>query len=95
MLDQALRLNSKCERAYFYRGMLYKRMGNEKGAYKDFKEAIELNPRNIDATREVRLYTMRKEKTGTSSPPVAGPGGRHSKKPDPSGGGIFGKLFKK
>jgi tetratricopeptide (TPR) repeat protein len=97
MLFQALKLNAKCERAYFYRGMLFKRLGNEKAAYKDFKDAVELNPRNIDATREMRLYAMRKK--NVSSPPGPAtpstrPGGRQPP-PEPSGGGLFGKLFKK
>ncbi len=94
MLDAAIKLNGKCERAYFYRGMLYKRVGNEKGAHKDFKEAVDLNPRNIDATRELRLYAMRKGTSGPSERPSTRPGA--SKKPPPdTGGGLFGKLFKK
>jgi tetratricopeptide (TPR) repeat protein len=96
MLDEAVKLNGRCERAYFYRGMLFKRLGNEKSAYKDFKESAELNPRNVDAVREVRLYAMRKDKAGKSVPPgpASGAPGR-SKKPEPASGGIFGKLFKK
>ena len=95
MLDRALKLNAKCERAYFYRGMLYKRLGNDKGAVKDFKDAVELNPRNIEATREMRLYAMRKNKSSPPGPstPSGRPGA--AKKPEPSGGGLFGKLFKK
>lgn len=59
-LDQAVALNGKCERAYFYRAMLYKRIGNDQNALRDFKSAFELNPRNVDAQREVRLIEMRK-----------------------------------
>ncbi len=92
-LDQALKMNDKCERAYFYRGMLNKRAGNERAAYKDFKQASELNPRNIDATREVRLYTMRKGTTSSMPPGQVPASTRPGKKPEP--GGIFGKLFKK
>ncbi len=97
MLDRALKLNAKCERAYFYRGMLFKRLGNEKGAYKDFKQAVDLNPRNIDATREMRLYAMRKNKPSASPPGPSNPSTRAGgKKPPPdTGGGLFGKLFKK
>jgi tetratricopeptide (TPR) repeat protein len=87
MLDRAIKLNDRCSNAYYYRGLLYKRIGNEKQAYKDFKDAADLNPRNIDAIREVRIYAMRK---GSTPPPVAG--GR-KKPPEPTG--IFGKLFKK
>lgn len=58
--DRAIALNGKCERAYFYRAMLYKRIGNDASALRDFKVAFELNPRNVDAQREVRLIEMRK-----------------------------------
>jgi tetratricopeptide (TPR) repeat protein len=90
-LNRAIKLNDKCSNAYFYRGVLYKRIGNEKEAYKDFKQAADLNPRNIDAIREVRIYAMRK---GSQPPPVAG-GKPVRKPPEPPPGGIFGKLFKK
>ncbi len=65
MLDRALSMNERCERAYFYRGMLHKRVGNLPAAVRDFRQAAELNPRNIDAVREVRLHGMRR----SSQPP--------------------------
>ncbi len=81
-LDEAIRKNGNCERAHFYRGMLHKRAENPKQALKDFKRAVELNPHNLDAAREIRLHGMRQPTGG------AGP------KPD-SIGGLFGRLFKK
>ncbi len=78
-LDRALSLNDRCERAYFYRGMLHKRLGNMQSAVRDFREAAELNPRNIDAVREVRLYGMR----------------RSSQPPPKSTNGLFNRFFKK
>ena len=78
-LDRALSLNERCERAYFYRGMLHKRLGNAQSAVRDFREAAELNPRNIDAVREVRLYGMR----------------RSSQPPPKSSNGLFNRFFKK
>lgn len=96
VLERALKQNPNCERAYFYRAMLYKRIEEPKKAYQDFKKAMELNPRNLDAAREVRLHKMR---GGASVPPGAAPtpGSRTSKSPPaPEGlGGLFGKLFKK
>src|SRR5262249_6481791 len=59
VLDRAVKLNDKCERAHFYRGMLFKRIGKPDKAYLDFKEVTELNPNNIDAAREVLLYKKR------------------------------------
>lgn len=79
-LDEAIRLNAKCERAYYYRGMLHKRTDNMKAALKDLKKAVELNPNNLDASREIRLYNMRTNVPATK---------------DESIGGLFGRLFKK
>jgi len=89
VLDRCIQKNENCERAYFYRGMLYKRIDEPNKALKDFKKAAELNPRNLDAMREVRLHNIR---GGASKPPP----GRTSKAPPAEGlGGLFGKLFKK
>jgi hypothetical protein len=52
-------MNERCERAYVYRATLYKRMNKPDKAYLDFKMAAEVNPKNIDAAREVILYKKR------------------------------------
>ncbi len=99
MLDKAIRMNARCERAYFYRGMLHKKMDNVSAAVKDFREASDLNPRNTDALREVRLYAMRKDKPAGSSSGSIPPRNTSAPKAGPNkgdtGGGLFGKLFKK
>lgn len=82
-LTRAIGISQACERAYFYRAMLLKRLGQEPQAMKDFKRAMDLNPRNVDAQRELRLYNMRGGDKAAAS----------AKKDE--GGGIFGKLFKK
>jgi DnaJ-domain-containing protein 1 len=84
-LGTAISLNDKCERAYLYRAALHKRLDNQRGAYKDFLTVTELNPRNIDAAREVRLFNMRGKPS--SLPPTAGGGGKEA--------GLLSKLFKK
>lgn len=81
-LNQLLNKEPSFERALFYRGVLYQRSGHMEKAFKDFSKALELNPRNIDAAREVRLYKLRNEK------PEEAPQNK-------SGGGLFGKLFKR
>ena len=86
VLDRCIARNPNSERAFFYRGLLFKRAEEQSRALKDFKRAAELNPRNLDAMREVRLYNMR--------------GGNPNTVPPPKGatekvGGLFGKLFKK
>ena len=58
-LERAVKLDERCERAHFYRGVLHKRMGKPDKAYLDFKAAAEINPKNIDAAREVLLYRKR------------------------------------
>ncbi len=89
LLDRCIQKNPNCERAYFYRGMLFKRIDDAAKALKDFKRAAELNPRNLDAMREVRLHAIRKQ-------PASAAGARTSKPPEPEIlGGLFGKLFKK
>lgn len=87
-LSEAIALNDRCEKAYFYRGLVQKRLGQMSRAYLDFKRAAELNPRNLDALREVRLYDMRARK---SLPPRDGP---RSGPPKPKLS-FFGRLFKK
>jgi hypothetical protein len=66
MLDKAIGMSDQCERAFFWRGMLYKRIGKIETAYRDFAVAVDLNPDNIDAVREMRLHNMR---SGTRSRP--------------------------
>jgi len=80
-LDEAIKMNGNCERAHYYRGMLHKRTDNMKQAIKDLKRAVELNPHNLDAAREIRLHSMRSaEAKGAKADSI---------------GGLFGKLFKK
>jgi hypothetical protein len=86
-MDRAIKMNERCERAYFYRAMLYKRQHREGLAFKDFQKVAELNPKNIDAQRALRLYDMRggpprRMTPVPSQPAVAKPG-------------LFQKFFKK
>jgi tetratricopeptide (TPR) repeat protein len=95
VLDRCIQQHPNSERAFFYRAMLYKRAEVPNKALRDFKRAAELNPRNLDAMREVRIHNMR---AGASKPPpgVAGTADRSSKPPPAEKrGGLFGKLFKK
>lgn len=95
MLDRAIALSAKCEKAHFWRGMLNKRIGKADAAYRDFKRVVDMNPRNIDAAREVRLHRMR---GGRRSEPPAGAVRASSEAPkaaDEGKPGLFGRLFKK
>jgi tetratricopeptide (TPR) repeat protein len=101
MLERAIDMSDKCERAYFWRGMLFKRLGKGDLAFRDFRRAAELNPRNIDAVREVRLYNMRGGSRRPSKPPSKPPVGGRRSSPSPAKAddapkpGILGRLFKK
>jgi hypothetical protein len=98
LLERAIAMSNRCEKAFLWRGMLFKRLGRNDLAVKDFKRAMDLNPRNIDAAREVRLYNMRGGPAGRSSKPPAitkrsspvPPKNDDSVRP-----GILGRLFKK
>jgi hypothetical protein len=79
--------------------MLYKRLGKTDMATKDFKRVADLNPRNIDAAREVRLHQMRGGR-GSVPPPASSQKSPPPPKSDDSQqktktSGIFGRLFKK
>jgi tetratricopeptide (TPR) repeat protein len=90
-LDKAIAMNGRCEKALYWRGMLHKRIGKIELASKDFKRVVEINPRNIDAAREVRLHQMRGRRGSAPPPAPARSGGAD----DGQKGGLFGRLFKK
>ena len=86
-LDRLIGRESASERAYFYRAQLRKRLDLLDMAHADFVRAAELNPSNVDAAREVRIYNMRKEK--------AQPAAKESASAGEAVGGFFKKLFKR
>jgi hypothetical protein len=58
-LDRAVTLDRHCAPAYFFRGMLHKRLQNNMAAFKDFTRVVQLDPRHVDAQREIRVFEMR------------------------------------
>jgi tetratricopeptide (TPR) repeat protein len=73
MLDAVIAKNDRCELAYFTRANMLKRLGETAMAMDDFRIVYALNPGNLDAAREVRIYEMRQSKLpgarGSSGPP--------------------------
>jgi curved DNA-binding protein CbpA len=61
-LGRALENEADCVRARFYRGVLHKRLGDADLAYRDFARVVRVDPKHVDATREVRIYEMRHKK---------------------------------
>lgn len=59
VLDQAIVAEPRNERALFYRAEILKQCGETERAIRDYRRAADLNPRNIEAKREVRIHDMR------------------------------------
>jgi tetratricopeptide (TPR) repeat protein len=94
-LSAALLQDARNERAYFTRATLHRRAGRFDLAIADFRKVAEINPKNVDAVREVRLYEMRRQ-SGTAMPAVVP--GKAPAPADKSQGPVragLGKLFKR
>ena len=89
-VDRALAIEAAHDRAQYYRGMILQRAGKEADALAAFRKAVELNKKNADAMREVRLAEMR-GKSGTTGKNAASPATADKKKGDD--GGLLSKLF--
>lgn len=109
-LDRAIELDAKSDKIHYYRGVILRRVGRESEAVSHFEKAALLNPRNVDAIREVRIAKMRGQtkmdvdKQRRSVPPSRP--GVPPRKPSQGGapvgkdtkdesGGLFGFLKKK
>jgi curved DNA-binding protein CbpA len=88
-VDKALSLHDRHEKANMLKGQILRRMGKQAESLEFFRKAAEINPRNIEAMREVRVATMR-----TDSMAPKGKAKGKGKKGEESGG-LLGKLFKK
>lgn len=100
-VDRALTLDAGNDRAHYYRGMVLRRLGRDAEAVAHFEKATQINPKNVDAMREVRLAQMRgitahrgSVSRGSSDPPRTTPSGapRGSIRPKEEGG-LFSKLL--
>lgn len=98
-LEKALRQNEKNDRTHFYKGMVLKRIGRGDEALRHFKTASDLNPRNTDAVREVRIASMRGKNPTPAAPSLRPGASGASMRPKPKssppagGGGLFSKLL--
>ncbi len=94
VMTEALEQNPVDETIRFRRARLLSRLGNVDEAMRDFRLIVELNPRHIDAQREIRLWELRhggkRSLSGEFTRPV---GIRASERPPPPG--LFGRIFKK
>ena len=62
VIEEALKSRPKAVEGHFFLGQIYKAEGLNEEAEKCFHKVLELDPRHIEAQRELRLSTMRKEK---------------------------------
>lgn len=67
LLDRALELDDQSERAMHYKALALKRQGLQDEAFRYFKRVADMNPRHLEAVREVRLAVMRRR--NSSKPP--------------------------
>jgi hypothetical protein len=86
LLRTTFSLNPDHVHGHFTRAHFLKRLGDHDKAHKHFKKVVRLDPKNLEALREVRIGEMRKARGRSSAPPPRG----DSKRPS-----IFGKFFKK
>jgi DnaJ-domain-containing protein 1 len=66
VLSEAIKLSPMCARAYYYLGVCLKEEKDIDRAYGMFRKANELDPRLLDAEREMRVINMRREKEKSS-----------------------------
>lgn len=71
-LEKVLAGDPDCTRGLYYRGQIQKRLGRTELAFRDFKKVTRLDPRHLDAQREVRIYEMR-VRSGSGEHPGAKP----------------------
>jgi curved DNA-binding protein CbpA len=105
-LNQCVSLEPNNLRIRWYRGQMYKRNGKDKLAIRDFRFIADQDENHLDATREIRLYEMRRAGRPSSAPPpgqsvrpgdsrAPQSGGRGSDVKRSDIGQLFGKLFKR
>lgn len=80
---KAIKLRPNSDKAHFYRGTILKRKGDVDNALSHFRKAAELNPKNLDAVREVRVAKMRGVTRSSRAP-----ADKSSAAP-----GLFSKIF--
>lgn len=87
LLRKTFAINPDHVHGHFVRAHFLKRQGKHDKALKHFKKVSRLDPKNLEALREVRVGNMRIQRGRSSAPP---PARGDSKRPS-----LFGKFFKK
>jgi len=61
-IEKAVNMNRSDDQAVYHRGLAHKRLNNVPAAFRDFARTIQLNPKHVEAEREVRIFAMRARK---------------------------------
>ena len=94
VLTDVLEGNPIDETVRFRRAQILKRLGRTDEAVRECQLIVELNPRHIDAQREIRLWDMRnRSKRAWFGNNTFGTGASGSSKPPPPG--LFGRVFRR
>jgi len=94
-VDKALHAHDRHERANLLKAQILRRMGRQDEALEYFQKVAEINPRNVDAMREVRVATMRSHQTGPATGKSGGKGKKAKKEAETGVSGLLGKLLGK
>ena len=68
-LNQCVSMEPNNLRVRWYRGQLHKRNGKDRLAIRDFRFIVDQDENHLDASREIRLYEMRRGNRPSSAPP--------------------------
>ncbi len=71
-LKKAAGLSPTSATAYYFLGLVYKSCGDEIPAIKMFRKVLDLQPTHAEASRELRLFQMRKSRGGKSAGGIFG-----------------------
>jgi hypothetical protein len=70
-LKRALRLAENNLKVHWYRGLVLQHLGRHEHALREFRAVLDLDPRHLDAARQIRVYEMRLEKSRKGRPSLA------------------------
>jgi hypothetical protein len=66
-LDRAFKRDPLCEQVLYYKGLVLNLIGDIEQAHAHFQRVLMIKPDHAEATREIRIYEMRKAHARTES----------------------------